>query len=193
VQVQVNGQAVQTLNPEASFVFLCAHYAKHAFPRLIWSHDLALLLARRAGEIDWHAVAGAASQGFTLPIRTALEDVESHWHVTLPPAAAAELAHFAPSHAQRAVYRLSTSPHALPHALWSVVSVPGITNKLRMLALHLFPSASYMRAHYGLAPAQSLLLASYYARRLVRWLGRLIGITPRQINAHNAHELTLGR
>ncbi len=181
-ELRVGAQPVWTLAPEANLIFLCAHYAKHASPRLIWSYDLALLLARHGQTLDWSSVVEAARGGFDLPLRAALRDVQRTWSVALPPETVAKLSRVSPSPAERLHYRLGTSRSPLLSALWGVASLPGLVTRARALGLYLFPSATYMRARYSLAPDQPL--SFHYVRRLLRWLGRAAGFVAPENHAH---------
>src|SRR5205085_983227 len=85
--VQINGTAVRILNPTAQLVHLGSHVGLHHQdkPRLIWFYDLALLVTRRGGELDWQAAnAYALRAGLARPIRYALEGMQDWWGVPIP-------------------------------------------------------------------------------------------------------------
>jgi hypothetical protein len=63
VRVPLMGRTVPTLSLEDTLLLLVAHGAKHEWQRLIWVCDVAELLARHHGAIDWHRLLGEARSG----------------------------------------------------------------------------------------------------------------------------------
>jgi len=44
------------LSPTYNVIHLCTHFGEHHFSRLIWAYDIALLIQRHGGEIDWETL-----------------------------------------------------------------------------------------------------------------------------------------
>jgi len=59
----VDGHVVHTIPPEALFLYLCLHGAKHLWSRPAWIADVAGLLCRQSSGIDWDVVWEMARAG----------------------------------------------------------------------------------------------------------------------------------
>lgn len=89
MSIMVDGFSARVFTPEAQLLHLALHLALHGFgTRLLWSYDIALLLARCASQIQWEQVTEAAQRlGLAQVLKMALARVELAWGVGLPPAA----------------------------------------------------------------------------------------------------------
>ena len=63
IRVSLMGRTVPTLSLEDTLLFLVAHGAKHEWERLMWVCDVAELLARHHGAIDWDRLLAEAHSG----------------------------------------------------------------------------------------------------------------------------------
>lgn len=60
--ITVAGVAVQGMGLADLFLYLCWHYRSHAFYRLIWLYDIAVLLLRCSNQLDWPLIQRLAQQ-----------------------------------------------------------------------------------------------------------------------------------
>lgn len=51
--ITIAGVTVQGMGLEDLFLYICWHYRSHAFERLIWLYDAAIILLRAGDDIDW--------------------------------------------------------------------------------------------------------------------------------------------
>src|SRR5262249_34006959 len=61
--VMVDGREVPALSPEDELVHICVHGTKHLWERLMWTADVAAILARSSSDgnpLDWNRVADSA-------------------------------------------------------------------------------------------------------------------------------------
>ena len=88
VKVGAWSPAARGLCPEDLLIYLALHWAvHHAFSGALWGLDLALLLRRQGGELDWEAVAERGSRwGIRGGLYFALREIEEQFAVG-PPAA----------------------------------------------------------------------------------------------------------
>lgn len=161
------GATARVFNPTAQLVHLAVHASlnhKHT-PRLIWLYDLALLLARKGDELDWHAAAAFAQQaGLARSMFEVLTQMQEVWSVRAPKEMY-EL--FRPPHSslkERIAFALTAAEHNQARALSDALSAPTWRGKVQYGWRHLFPDANFMRRHYGVQ--NDLLLPVAYARRL---------------------------
>ncbi len=170
VSVPLGPRTGQTLVPTAHLVHLAAHFAlHHQAGRLIWSYDLALLLARHREVIRWDEVLKAAEE-FQLGevLRVSLEGVTTLWGVCVPHGALEGSRTLQPSREQRLLFMAATAPHHDLRAFFDGWSVPGLLPKLEFYLRQLLPSPSYMRGRYGIS--SSWLLPGAYIARLGKGL-----------------------
>lgn len=161
------GRTMKLLNPTAQLVHLGIHAGLHHQDRLrlIWLYDLALVVNRRGGEIDWRgADAFAKRSGLARPIRTILEKMQETWGVALP----SEVQNlFQPPRwdiGERAVYALTTTQFTEARTVSDAWNMPGARRKLEFVREYLFPDVVYMRKRYQMT--HDALLPLYYGRRL---------------------------
>jgi hypothetical protein len=169
----VGAQRARRLNPTAQLMHLALHAGLHHQDnlRLIWLYDIALLVTRRGKDIHWQAADEYARRtSLARPLRAMLDAAHSQWGVTLPQEA---MTRFHPSPwawRERAVYAVTTARHPEARALSDAMSAPGMGQKLELVREQLFPTAAYMREHYGVT--NDALLPFYYARRVLESAGK---------------------
>jgi hypothetical protein len=177
VEQNVNGRPALVFTPEAQLLHLSLHFALHHWSsRLLWSYDLALLLAQRGEQMDWTSLAGAAEAfGLGRAVRLTLENVRDRWGVSAPPEASARLASIRTRLPERALAAIMTARRREARVLSDGLSLPGLRPKLGYWLGLILPSREYMRRRYGVA--QPALLPVYYARRVATGLWQLVRST----------------
>lgn len=174
---QEPGPSAHILGPEAQLLHLCAHLVLHHGgnePRLLWLHDVAEVVVRYRGAVDWAALLSQARAGDLLaPLQRVLPRVAHGWQAPVPPAVLEELAQMSPSRAEaRLIARLDAGHRPAGRRLWDdLADTPSWGRRLRMAWVHLFPTAAYMRRRYGIG--HPLLVPLYYP---YRWLLGLRGL-----------------
>lgn len=90
--VTIAGLEVKSLSVEDQILHLCVHLQHHSYRKLIWFVDLALLLRRHKGQLDWdYLVQAARAEELTLPVYYSLHYLERFLGVCAPAAAMASL------------------------------------------------------------------------------------------------------
>jgi len=70
---------------EDLLLYLCWHYRSHAFSRLIWLYDIAVVVSGAAEQLDWSLLAHLArQQGLSSTIYYCLRWCQQLFHVSLP-------------------------------------------------------------------------------------------------------------
>lgn len=171
-EVCVNNRRALTFSPSAQLLYLSSHYMLHQYRRLIWSYDLALLIARYEREIDWDEVVEAATSfGLSQVVCDALSEVRELWGVTAPEAEG-RLRAVQTAWKDRLMFAALALPSGGEIGLVSGLSMQGFRKKLAFGLRHVFPSAGYMRARFQIR--SRALLPLCYLWRAVRG-GWLIG------------------
>lgn len=149
-EIKIQGRPVSVFTREAQLVHLGAHYAlHHRAERLIWSYDLARLIAREREVLDWEAVADAAARfGLTQALGVALARTAQTWGVCAPSAVVSRLNAARPQWRDRAAYALMTAPRGQARFLLDTLSLPDAKCRAQFLWYHLFPSGAYLRERY---------------------------------------------
>jgi transposase len=146
VEYRVNTRHALTLSPTAQLLYLSAHYMLHDFKRLIWSYDLALLIARRRQHIDCdEAIAAATKFGLVPILANTLAEVREYWGVALP-TLELRLHDLHTTWKERTIVALMSNGIGLPGEL----SLRGTRKKLAYSLRVLFPSPEYLRKRYQL-------------------------------------------
>lgn len=166
-RVEVGGASALMMSPTAQLLYLSAHYMLHNFRRLIWSHDLALLIERRGDEIDWDDAAAAAAEfGVSALLADALFEVRGQWGVPIPAGVEARLRACAPTARQRIILAatgaFSGSDAGLLYGAGFLSARRSMTYWLRVT----FPSAGYMRMRFRVR--NDALIPLCYLLRLAR-------------------------
>lgn len=168
--IPINAQPARVLTPEAQLLHLCAHYAlQHRTERVLWLHDIALLLAQTRDALNWDETLDAAQRfGLMLPMRATLAKLCDWWGVSIPQAALLCVQSYRPDRAERMSFAVTTAQRADARTLLDGLHTPGLRAKLRFWLRHLLPTVSYMRAHYRIE--NTILIPFYYVRRAVEGL-----------------------
>lgn len=163
--VSVNSQKAQILLPTAQFVYLALHFAlQHRSTRLLWSYDLALLLARYREQIHWDEVADVAHMfGLSQALRTALAHVADTWSVSVPADARARLNRSRVSIGDRISFAVATAQQTNARLLLDGLSMPGVRAKFVYVLRHGFPGLAFMQTRYHIP--HLLLIPLYYLWR----------------------------
>ena len=166
VKVEGWSRPTLTLCPEDLLIYLALHWAvHHAFAGLIWKLDLALLLRRHGGTLDWDAIAERAHRWRVRgALYFALREVQEHFGVEVPPSLVARIR---PRGLRRSALdwlrhrrheQLERLDYLIPFLL-----LDGGFDPLWLLATGAVPPAGWVRSRYG---GRSLLRAylAHYGR-----------------------------
>lgn len=164
VKVDAWDQPARGLGPEDLLIYLALHWAvHHAFSGLIWGLDLALLLRRCGGNLDWEAVAERARRwrlGGALYF--ALRRVQERFGVGPPPTLLARLRPRGPRACvlegllRRSARGLERLDYLVPLLLMDRGS-----DVLRALRSGALPPAAWARFRYGTESLLGAYLAHY--------------------------------
>lgn len=174
VPAELDGSTFLTLSPEATLLHLCAHLQiHHRGEGLLWWHDIALLLSRQGGCLDWDAVLGrAAEYDLVIPLCRTLLGLETEGlGVPIDAAVLTRLREIKETpQARRRFEALQDQPTLGPgrRFLFDLREQATWTARLRYARAAVFPSFDYMRARYG--ARWRGLLPMYY---LIRWANGL--------------------
>lgn len=157
-------RTMRILSPAAQLLHLCSHFVlQHGGARLLWSYDLALLLARDREQLDWaETLAALRTFGLGRTIRAALAQVHESWEVAPPEAVSRELGELAPTSGERIVFTIATADHADARVLLDLLCLPGLRAKWRFGLRYLFPSVEYMRVRYQIGDTRWLPLFYFW-------------------------------
>jgi hypothetical protein len=163
----VAGRPARVLGPDALLLHLCGHlWLHHAGAGLLWHHDVAELLTRRAGDLDWPSVVRfAADWDLVRPLRAVLAAVAADWAAPVPATVLEALAAREPSpdEARRLAER-SAPRDVARRLLQDTRGLGGARQQAAFLRANLLPDPAYMRARYGVR--RTAALPAYY---LYRW------------------------
>ncbi len=161
---------VRVLCEEAQFLHLCAHTLQHGVPRLRWTYDMALMLARRS--LVWEVVlAGAERCGLTLAVQSSLAAVALIWGVAAPASVQERLASLPVAGAELRLRRVTWSGDRRAVAACDLLSQPDLGSALDVWLAAALPPAAYLRQRYKVADIH--LLPAYYLLHAVR--GTVLG------------------
>jgi len=152
------------LCPEDFLMHLALHWAvHHALSGLIWQLDLALLIGRHGRTLDWNAVVERAERWRTRSaLYFALQEVQKHFEVTVPPWVLTRLRPAGPRPAffewlrLRREERLERLDYLVPFLMMDRGS-----DLLRALASAAVPPANWLRCRYGTESVVGAYLAHY--------------------------------
>lgn len=83
--IAVGGVSIYGMGLEDLFLYLCWHYRSHAFSRLIWLYDIAILLLRCSSQLDWPLVYRLAfEQGLAATVYYCVRWCEQVFHIPFP-------------------------------------------------------------------------------------------------------------
>ena len=164
MEISINGRRAFAFSPTAQLMHLSAHYMMHSYRRLIWSYDMALLIARCYRQIDWEdLIESAAEFGLSQVLYEALSEVRERWGVRVPVAYYERLRTIQMPWRGRVIY---AATNKLSDAELDVLKGLGLKGARRKSAYWLrvmFPSRGYMKTRYGINNRG--LMPLYYLRR----------------------------
>lgn len=166
------GTPVRIFSPTAQLLHLCAHLAiHHGGEGLLWLYDLALLLSRHAGEIDWRDMF-EATQAFelTLAVRQVLARVRETWGVDIPQDARQRLDGVRVSFKERMAFTAMAARQSAAGPLWDALFAPDLRTNLRYWVQALLPPREIIRRRYRVK--RDWLLPFYYLVRIAAGIGK---------------------
>jgi hypothetical protein len=174
--VEIGAARSHVLGPEAQILHLCGHWVGHqgqgqpAVDR--WGHDIAEVVFRYGGSLDWDAVLSRAREfHLVLPTQQVLAWVREAWQAPIPGEVLGRLGELrATAEEARAFhrFRILTSGSLEEYSLASLASLPRWGMRLRYAWRNLlFPSSGFMRHRYRIR--WGWLVPLYYPYRW--WLG----------------------
>lgn len=171
------------LLPGPHLLYLSAHaMLQHgrAQARLVWFHDMHLLISRRGPDIDWESlVAKARALRWEIALREALIRARELFGTPIPEAAMKALEAASDSTAAACVRRLADSSTSRAELVWSELGSVPSGDRVRWALAIMFPRPEYMKWRYPLAEAVWPLVYPYRWARIL-WEGcRALGRTAR--------------
>ncbi|MGA9773949.1 MAG: nucleotidyltransferase family protein [Blastocatellia bacterium] len=164
MEISINNRRAVAFSPTAQLLHLSVHYMMHSYRRLIWSYDMALLVARCYGEIDWEDLIESATEfGLSQVLYEALSEVRQRWGVSVPVASCARLRTIQMPWRGRMILAATKK---LSDAELDVLKGLGLKGARRRSAYWLrvmFPSQGYMQTRYKINNRG--LMPLYYLRR----------------------------
>ncbi len=162
----------RAFNREAQFLHLAAHFAlHHRAERLVWSYDLALMLA--GAEMDWGILLDAAERfGLVPSLRLAVTRVQDIWGVSVPPIVLERLNASRVGWRDRTAFAIMTAPRGNARFFLDACSQPALGLKAQFVWQHIFPARAYMRERYRIRDER--WMPPYYTWRLVQGPWRMI-------------------
>ncbi len=172
----IAGQPFQVLKPEANLVYLPAHLALHHKFRGLHSYlDLALLIVKNEGRLDWEQIVTAARELELLSALAATLERLARWWPALPLAEPRRLvARVEPSAADARLFRLLAAESGNRNIDFyaRVVSLPDLPAQVHFALQNLFPQPAYMVGRYPIKA--SWQLPYWYVYRVVDGFGRYL-------------------
>ncbi|HST22436.1 MAG TPA: nucleotidyltransferase family protein [Blastocatellia bacterium] len=164
MEISINHRRAFAFSPTAQLLHLSAHYMMHSYRRLIWSYDLALLVARCYEQIDWEDVIESAEEfGLSQVLYEALSEVRKRWGIAIPVDSYERLRTIQMPWRGRMVF---AATNKLSDAELDALKGLGLRGTLRKSAYWLrvmFPSRGYMETRYQIN--NKGLMPLYYLRR----------------------------
>jgi len=179
-RLSVAGGEFMMLDAEANLLYLPAHLAlHHRFRGWHSLLDLALLIVQSGDQLDWDRIA-AVAQSFDLlmALWTTVDRLARCWP-SLPVDGVQEaLQAQTPSRTDARLFRLLTAESRSNVLDWytTMVSLPGLGERVRFVWTYVFPNVAYMRQRYGVEAGWQL--PYWYLARLAGGLNRLVCILP---------------
>lgn len=170
VPITIGGQATEIFDPQATLVYLCAHWVLHHQGRnLRWLYDLDLFLRRHQADLDWpQAWAIAQAWSLVLPTQQAVGQCLAWMDTPLPETARRQLEALSASAQERRAFAYLTSPQRdVISRFWGeLVMMQGLRHTFRYLWHCVFPSRDYMAKRYNVPEGRALW--PYYLLRVVK-------------------------
>jgi putative nucleotidyltransferase-like protein len=161
---QAGDACALAFSPEAQLLHLSAHYMLHGYRRLIWSYDIAQLIARCSNALDWDEIIEAAEEfGLSQLLLKSLTETRERWRVSAPATVYARLAAAHTPLKGRMTFGAANSVSGGPLDLINGLSLIGARRRLNYWMRLAFPNVSYMRARFQIRNS-ALLPLSYLWR-----------------------------
>jgi hypothetical protein len=177
--MRADGLDLAVLDPCDFVLHLAGHLVlQHpCFERLIWVADIDRVLRHPQGTPDWSDLVRRSRQAWLLhALSDSLRLCRMWFDTPVPEPVWQEMALRPPTRDEEAAYaRLrARAPIGREGArLWSdVQGIPGLRNRIRFAAAHLFPSPAYIREWYGLD--SNWKVPACYVRRMLRGAGHIV-------------------
>lgn len=173
-EIAILNQHAKVFASEAQFLHLAAHFAlHHRGDPLIWSYDLARLLARDGATINWDGILDAAERfGLIPPLRLAFERTAQAWGIAIPPKVSGRMNGFRVGGRDRLAFTMMNARRDEARFLLDAFSQPTIARMARFWMQHLFPAPKYMRERYMIRDERWLPL--FYVWRLVEGSSKIL-------------------
>jgi putative nucleotidyltransferase-like protein len=164
MEISINHRRAFAFSPTAQLLHLSAHYLMHSYRRLIWSYDLALLISRYDGQIDWKDISDSAAEfGLSQVLYEALSEVRERWGVTIPAASYELLRTIQMPWRGRMIFAAANKLSDAELDVLRGLGLKGTRRKSTYWLRVMFPSRGYMQTRYQLNNRG--LMPLYYLRR----------------------------
>ncbi len=166
-EITIGSKRARAFSREAQFLHLAAHWAlHHRAEGLIWSYDLALMLARQSNQMDWDILLDSAERFGLIPaLQQAVAQVAQTWGISIPSDVSTRLNAFRSGWRDRAAFTMMTAQRDEARFLLDAFSQPTVARMARFWIHHLFPTRGYMRERYSIRDERWLPL--FYIWRLI--------------------------
>ncbi|MCH7884517.1 MAG: nucleotidyltransferase family protein, partial [Planctomycetes bacterium] len=137
---------------EEMLIHLTAHAAIHGCARRMWLEDIRLWIAAHRQELDWDRFVTTVNRWrLALPVRIALQRVETQFGPVCPPSVSQALSNARVSWRDRLALRQAPrdAGHPASHIAVNALCTPGWRFKIGYLRAMLFPDRSHMAHWYG--------------------------------------------
>lgn len=161
------------LGLEAQIIHACGHLLHHqaveGHYKLLWLYDIAELITRSEGNIDWNIVLSYGHRfGLVLAIKPVLLRIYDLWRRPIPQDVLVKIKGWQPSARERRAYTWlqKLEPSFDGYAMTSLMSLPDLGSRARFVWRTLmFPSSNFMKNRYQIE--HPVLVPLYYP---YRWL-----------------------
>ena len=166
-RVNLAGIDTLTLCPEDSLLHLCLHQFQHCQTFwLIPACDIAKLIRHYQDRLDWRVFLNRVFEfELCLPVKYSLRKTFEVFHFPIPGFVFNELNLYKPSRFENMFFALlsSSNGHVGPGILSKLLTIPGISQKIRYLFSIIFPSRKWLMSYYASSNTKPL---SLYARHM---------------------------
>ena len=169
-RVNLAGVDTLVLCPEDSLLHACLHLTHHSQGfRLIPACDIAELIRHHQGSLDWEAFLNRALEfELCLPVQYSLKKAFELFHPPIPGFVFNELSAYEPSRFENRLFALhaSLSSPVGPGNLVKLLTIPGISQKLRYLSSILLPSKEWLMCYYSSSNPKPLNLYALHIKNV---------------------------
>jgi hypothetical protein len=171
--MKIREASAMGLGLEAQIIHACGHLLHHqaveGHHKLLWLYDIAELVTRHEGDIDWNTLLSYGQRfSLVLALKSMLLRIHDLWHSPIPPVVLAEINEWQPSVRERRAYTWlqSLEPSFDGYATASLMGLPDLRSRIRFVFQTLiFPSPNFVRNRYQIE--HPMLVPLYYP---YRWL-----------------------